>query len=557
MEWLSLIKTIATVLAIFLATNWLFRVFYLDLKRDFSELAAQEQSNVTSTRKENETAFYRNFLVPLGFPLVTGLGLSLKYKIRNGNFADIWNAVMDIADKSSIKFVDESKSLSLQDINGMAKHVLERYLSQAGGNVGILVAPSKSQGFIMSIASMMSSIKYNKIPHFLTTLPRNEVQDISVLVIDSWKTYHQLNGSEKRYELIIVCESSAESTSMYHKNVLSWEQLIQDYKTDNSYVYEPPEDNSDDLKPLLYFTSPQDDTTSFSHGCLASGVASFIRSFPMGYELTNKDSLAIAGSLGGLGLSLQIWQKLLAVLLHGGSVSFTNDADLSKLNDPTLLLVGSNELLTAVKKSESSNDSLVQKLKYQWATALLSEGVFTTVGQLPLKSIKHLRSAYLVEQVSDSRLITSFPDTIPKFERGQSLDMIGSLQLNYLRAHLGSRVVFEYYSPHNVMGPIAHTNFYDYRVLPPKVDANFIFCGPISTNLEGKLVQTEQNPQLDVAKRQGMLCIRGFTIGRPVEAARLDKARELSSKFGGGEGWMPMVGIFGLWGQDGCLYVYK
>ena len=71
------------------------------------------------------------------------------------------------------------------------------------------------------------------------------------------------------------------------------------------------------------------------------------------------------------------------------------------------------------------------------------------------------------------------------------------------------------------------------------------------------MVRTEQNPELDITKRQGMLCIRGFTIGKPVEPNRLERAMALSDDFGGGEGWMPLVGVFGLWGQDGCLYIYK
>ncbi|GAV56141.1 hypothetical protein ZYGR_0BA00470 [Zygosaccharomyces rouxii] len=557
MDWLSLIKTIATVIAVLLTTNWLFRIFYLDLKRDFSELAAEEQSNITTTRKENETALYRNFSLPLGFPLVTGLGLSLKYKIRNGNFADIWSAIMDLADKNSIRFVDGPRDLSLQEINGMAKHILEKYLSNAHGNVGILVTPSKSQGFIISIASMMASVKYNTLPHFLTSLPRKKSEDIDILVIDSWKSFAKLRGSENWYGLIIVCESKTSGILDHPENVISWDQLIHGYKNDNLYVYSPPDDNSDDHKILLYFTSPHGATTSFSQGCLVSGVASFIRSFPLDHELTAKDSLAVAGNMNSLNLSLQVWQKALAVLLHGGKISFQETLDLSNINNPTLLLADSNELLIAVKKLVLSNGSFIQRLKYQWATALLTEGVFTAVGQLPIRSIDNLRCVYVLEQVSDSSLVTSFPKTVPKLKRGQSTDVLDSLHLNYLRAHLGSRVIFEYHCPHNVMGPIAHTNFYDYRVLPPRVSANFIFCGPISTSLEGKLVNTEQNCELDVAKRQGMLCIRGFTIGKPVEPARLEKARELSGEFGGGEGWMPMVGIFGLWGQDGCLYVYK
>lgn len=71
------------------------------------------------------------------------------------------------------------------------------------------------------------------------------------------------------------------------------------------------------------------------------------------------------------------------------------------------------------------------------------------------------------------------------------------------------------------------------------------------------MVETETNPHLNIEKKQGMLCIRGFSIGKPVESDRLEKALHLAERFGGGEGWMPLVGVFGLFGQDGCLYIYN
>ena len=141
--------------------------------------------------------------------------------------------------------------------------------------------------------------------------------------------------------------------------------------------------------------------------------------------------------------------------------------------------------------------------------------------------------------------------------RGRAQSVLKSTQLNLLRTLLGSRVVSELYSPYTLVGPIASTNYYDYRIFPPQVDATFACFGPISTSLEAKLVDTESNPELSVDKRQGMLCVRGFTIGKPVEKERLEKALKLVEKFDGGEGWMPLLGVFGIWGQDGCFYEYK
>lgn len=100
---------------IVLGANWLLSSFLLDFKRDLTGVALSQQSSISSVRKENETAYYRSILVPTGFPLTTGLGLSLKYKIRNGNFGDVWNAIMEVSKgKNIIKFTGREKKLFVE-----------------------------------------------------------------------------------------------------------------------------------------------------------------------------------------------------------------------------------------------------------------------------------------------------------------------------------------------------------------------------------------------------------------------------------------------------------
>lgn len=563
MEWFYWIKGIGTVLIVLLGTNWLFNTFFLDLKRDFSSVALQQQSNIGSVRKENETAYYRNFLVPLGFPLITGLGLSLKYKIRNGNFADVWKAIMELAEKNTIRFTDEPKEYTLDVVNGMAKHFLKTQLSEEYMNVGIAVSPSTLPGFVITIASMMGSIEQSSVPHFLAAVPRQRIDSIDVLIIDSWRAYRMLNGSEKWYKLVIVCEArSSEAAYNVHDNTISWDESIEGFKKDAEFEYTPPADNSDDSKFLAFTTSSYNATTSFAQRCLVSGIASFIQGFPSGQELSNKDSLAVVGNLGDVSSSIHFWHKAFAVLLHCGSLSFINkpSISLSSLSNSTLLFIEPSDLVKIVEEINSKGTSFTQRLRLSWATALLSEGVFTKVGQAPFKSLNKLRCVLLAESIQDTQSVAAFPEKIPKLKetiKSKSFSSFTTEKLNYVRALLGSRVILELYCPYIVMGPISQTNYYDYRVLPSSVDSCFTCCGPLATTLEGKLTQTDENPQLDISKRQGMLCIRGFTIGKPVESNRLQDAMKLSDKFGGGEGWMPMVGIFGLWGQDGCLYIYK
>lgn len=557
MDWGCCLKWVATVIIGLLGANWLFNTFYLDMKRDFTSVALNQQSNIASVRKENETAYYRNFLVPLGFPLITGLGLSLKYKIRNGNFGDVWKAIMELSKTNSIEFTNDSNHLSLAKINGMAQHLQETILSKDVGNVGIVISPSSLEGFVISIASMIGSVKSSCRPHFLSSVPRERLEGLDVLVIDSWNSFRMLNGSERWYKLVIVCASL--EAGEVPENVKSWQEIIKGHQENEHFDYDPPEDNSDDSKVFAYTTSPYNVTTSFTQGCLVSGIGSFVQGFPAGHELSEKDTLTVSDRLGKSGLAFHFWHKAFAVLLHGGSLSFQDKKSLtlSALNNTTLLFIEPDELLSILKEIDIKKSSILSRIGFALATVLLSEGVFTKIGQCSSRSIDRLRCVFLAELIRDTQLIASFPKKIPKMKQQSLLKSFTTETLNFMRAHLGARVVVELYCPFIVMGPVCQTNFYDYRVLPASVDSKFICCGPLATSLEGKMVQTGQNPELDITKRQGMLCIRGFTIGKPVEPNRLERAMALSDDFGGGEGWMPLVGVFGLWGQDGCLYIYK
>lgn len=553
-------KLVLTALIALSVTSWLFSTFYIKAKRDFTSVAHNQQANIASVRKENETAHYRNFLVPLGFPLTTGLSLSLKYKIRNGNFADVWKAIMELSNDNTIKFTDGHDSFSLEQVNGMAAHILEKILNKNYKHVGIAVSPSSLPGFVISIASMIGSIKNSLKPHYLASIPRQKLEDIDVLVIGSWRDYKMLNGSEKWYKLVLVCEPMPADMSL-PENVESWSEVLRGYNKSKLFEYDP-QDISDDTKILAFTTSSWNATTSFTQGCLVSGIASFIQGFPSTHELSSNDTLTVAGCLGDVDLGIHFWHKALAVLLHGGSLTFVSKTSLRlrEIENTTLLFCQPEDLMRLLEEINSKKWSSLQRLRFACATTLLSEGVFTCFGQSPFDSLNKLRCVFLSEHIQNTQLVSSFPKTVPKREASLgslSKALLNTEKLNCIRAQLGARVVVELYCPYVVMGPISGTNFYDYRVLPRSVDETFLFCGAISTNLEGKLVHTDENPDLNVTKRQGMLCIRGFTIGRPVEPDRLASAMELSDRFGGGEGWMPTVGIFGLWGKDGCLYIYK
>ncbi|EDO16364.1 hypothetical protein Kpol_1051p12 [Vanderwaltozyma polyspora DSM 70294] len=556
------IECLVTLVVVFIATDWFLTSVVFSFKRDLNPIALKEQASISTVRKEKETAHYRNYLVPHGFPLTTGLNLAIGYRHRNGNFADIWSTAMELAKNNSIKFTNYDREYSLPQINGMANQILNMHLANNYKQIGITVSTSTLEGFTISIAAMIGSIKNDLIPHFLSSVPRQKIENVDVLVVNSWNSLKLLNGSESWYKLIIVCESSAERPANLNIDfdVKSWDELIDSYVEQPEFKYTSPEDKSDDMKPFLQVTSPWNDTTSFTQMSIVSSVAAFVRSFPMDKEIQPKDTLMVVGSLADASSSVQIWNKMLGTLLFGASLSFTTKYSVT-MDQPTMLVISKEDTLEILKKTiKYADNSFFSRIKLSWSTTLLSEGILTNFAMLNTSessaTLKNLRVVYVVSSIVNAEVASSLTGKIQK-RKSMSSTSITTRDMNILRAQLGCRAVSELYCPFLVMGPLSETHYFDYRVLPPSVDTTVSMNGTLATTLEGKLVDTEENPDLDVKSRQGMICIRGFSIGRPVEQERLDKALKLCENYGGGEGWMPLIGVYGLWGNDGCLYVYK
>ncbi|GMM54027.1 hypothetical protein DAKH74_006430 [Maudiozyma humilis] len=566
------------VIAGLLSVNFLFQKLVLDYNRDLTPVALSEQANITTVRKKNETALYRNFLVPIGFPLTTGLGLSLGYKIRNGNFMDVWKAIMDVTGAKG-NYVslpggsakkDTVRKYSLPEINGMANKIItDVYEKYDVNEVGLNVSAGTLPGFVISIASMIHSVRSEGgkgLLHFLAAVPRQRNEKVEVLVIDSWQAFGMLNKSEEWYKLVIVCDDDASAMKPSEvndmSNVVTWDSVISGYTESTKFEYDPPKDNSDELKPLFNVTSMCNQVTAFNQLNLVSSVSSFIKTFPLHHELSDSDVITdIRDTFTVAKNNVQIWPKVFSVLLLGGSAQFVtaSDVTLDSLAKTTLLVCEPKTLTTITNLVKESNGASppLQGVKLSLATAFLSEGVMVKVAKIHTPQLEQLRAIYLGEELSQEARILSFASKIPSYSKGQIQSKFTTAQLNQFRAVFGARLVVELYCPFIVMGPISETNFYDYRIFSPSVDAQVTCVGPLNTSLEGKMVNIEGNPNMDVEQRQGMLCIRGFTIGRPLGDERLAQAAKLSEDVAGSEGWIPLTGVYGLWGQDGCLYIYN
>jgi hypothetical protein len=257
-----------------------------------------------------------------------------------------------------------------------------------------------------------------------------------------------------------------------------------------------------------------------------------VKSIPLGHEFSSKDVLLVNDFTN----QVHYWSKIFAVLLFGGSIIFQSSSSSSSKNQqqlldvitihkPTLLLIeprSAQELLLTSKEQLS----WFQNIKLSRAQHLLSEIIFTTQAQL--SHFESLRLIYITTQhISEPSLSSS--------------------DLTSLRALTGSRIINERTLP-QLSGPLTATNFYDYRIF---TNRNLHNRGTASQSLEMKLFKTQG---LDIEKRKGELCIRGFVIGRPINPDQLERAIEEGERVGS-EGWMP-TGLKGTFGRDGCFYEF-
>ncbi|CDO93214.1 unnamed protein product [Kluyveromyces dobzhanskii CBS 2104] len=547
LDWTTILKYLVAASVVVATSIWFVNSVIIESKRDLHTISLNAQSNVESVRKEHETAIYRNLLVPTSFPLTTGLNLSIGYRLRNGNFSDLWSAIMANGGSTILQFHDEETALV--KINSIAKQITERVSSLEAQKVGIATFIGSSTGFSVGVAGLMLSLE-SCIPWFLHSIPREDL-GIDVLFINDWKSTKYLNGSEKWYKMVVVCDWSDHRSGNCSENIISIKEFIGQLNDCSNFEYDP-KDSSDDAKVLTYVLNPFGGSTSFTQMCLVSSVSSFIKSFPLGHSLDENDHLTIStSSHWNHSLSVQSWTKVLSTLLHGGSVSFIKEP--RSLND----LPRKTTLLAISGDSKFLDHVLTQSkgIRTSLSKALFSEGVFNKIGQIS-NQIDKLRCIYVLNDLKEVARVTDFSSPIPEL-KNPSITRYSTSDLTLLRSLFGSRIVMEVYSPFTIMGPLSHTNYYDYRVLPSTVDDLVTCYGSFTTSLEAKLVDTKENPKLFAKDRQGMLVIRGFTIGKPVDEKDLSHALELVKKFNGGEGWMPLLGVFGLFGNDGCFYEYK
>lgn len=488
---------------------------YLESQKDIHELALNEQSNIAPTRKENETAVYRNNQTPHGLPLLTGLNIRHGFKLRNGNLRDIWSVVMGYKNINSVTFFNNGKETKtdIYNLNGAIGQLNEFFKEKDCSTVGIAVPVYSFQGFVSTFTCFINGLT----AHHFNTLPRS-TPEVDILIIHENQLPHALRLDLKLY--LVVTDD--ESKTFTDERLINWNtlgNLEQSSKGTYSYTYDPKYDQGTPLKETYNFV-----TTTYSHQNFVSAVATVAKSLPLGHELSNTDTILI----GYQDSSVKYWSKILTVLLFGGSVVLGSSSDpkfdenLIKLYKPTILAIDSKTAKRFFLKNEQHG--FIHSLFLQRAQYLLSRGIFSNRAALP--NFESLKLIY-IDQLNEAN------------------ENINTADQNFIRALSGARIINERFIP-GVTGAILATNYYDYREFSNRKLKN---CGTSSLSLEIKLFK---HKDLNIDKRHGELCIRGFIIGRPTDAKTLEEAIQKGEKVGS-EGWMP-TGIIGKFGVDGCFY---
>ncbi|CDR36766.1 CYFA0S01e04280g1_1 [Cyberlindnera fabianii] len=515
---MGLIQSLLLAVVLVIISFVVYTRYYLEWRRDIHELALNQQASISGSRKEDETAVYRSNQTPHGMPLMTGLQIRQSFRLRNGNLRDIWSVVMSQKHKTGrFMFLDQGRKVScdVDNTNAVFKRLVQFFTHNDCYTVGVAVPVNTYHGFVATMACWTHGLTV----HTFNQLPRTQPEDVEVLIISEPQLKHALSFN---YKKIIVVSSSEHKVFSDNGTILNWTELgdlnglsdpVYEYK------YDPKYDEGTPLIDTHNFV-----TTSYTHQNFVSSVASIVKSLPLGHEFTDNERLLIGYS----GSTLNYWPKIFAILLFGGSVIIGSSTDPSfgdaiQACSPTILAIdpegAKRQLLIEEKRG------WIGALREHRARHLLSEGIFTDGAMLP--RFKSLKIVFIGDDGSS------------RSNRLSSQDMMK------MRILCGARVIGERFVP-GVIGSVISTNYYDYRVFS---NDKLVNRGACSQSLEIKLFRYRD---LHIEKRHGELCIRGFTIGKPVGTQQLERAI-ISGERVGSEGWMP-TGVIGKFGVDGCFY---
>lgn len=510
-------KEVAAAIVVIIIVSFIYSK-YLESQKDIHELALSSQSDISPTRKPNETSIYRNNQVPHGMPLATGLQIRQGYRIRDGNLRDIWSVVMSSSKPIEVEFIDENVKLNNLQINFGIKQLFKVFHSLSAVKIGTLTPITNSIGFLSFFTCFINGITIENFSSINNNLVRLDLDsELDLLILDESQTKKIANLANRPKNTIIIYEDFILINE--NKKIMKGD-LFKVEDSEFEYEYDP---EFDKIMPLIDHSLQK---TGYTQRNIVSAVSSIVKTIPIGHEFNQEDrSLFIIEEKNN---TIHCLPKLLTMLLFRAKISFIKDTSFFDNNcdkvNPVLIEKMSPTIIATssqfAKKLLLLETTFVGELFQKRSEYLLSEGIFTKKSSV--QEFNSVRLVYL----------------------NQSFNPLTSEELNLLRIKLGSRIICERFID-SVIGSILNTNFYDYRVFNSKI----VNRGTSSLSLEIKLFKFRE---LDIDKKVGELCIRGFIIGKPLNEKDLNLAAIKGERVGS-EGWVP-TGIIGKFGNDGCFY---
>lgn len=495
---------IVTVIVLF-ALNFLYN-FYVDASKDVNEAYLNQQSIVDATKKPGESAIYKSN--KLDHPTGLRVGLDIRYdhyKLRNGNFCDLWELLVNGNKREKHEITVNGRSMGVFDINGrvckFSQYLQDNKVKKLGISGELFM--KNLDVFIVLVACLITQTTvcfYSDKPIF---------DDIDLHIISKEQESRFLS------EKVLFVESRVQNSISL---VVSEAKEIAYFTNE----YSSQKDRGIALEFVTRVGPKMLKRVIFTQANLVSGIASTIKHLPLSEVLSNNDKFLCVLSKPSSEEILANFVKIIACFVTNTHINITDDSSWHNIQQykPTVVSIHERELSKELPVgSLTSSLGMFMTFKFKQSLKLLSRGKFFTTNNTSL------RLMYIHKLITDKPTLNSF-------------------QLNEYRSLLGARIISEFGYP-NLAGPVVLTDFYDYRVFEPKKD--LLSYGCIFQSLEIKLVGEKNN--------EGTIYIRGYNIGKVISYS--NDGTPINSQSLQNEGFMPLENVKGVWGNDGCLYVYR
>lgn len=478
---------------------------YLHSSIDVSKEYLEQQSSVDSVRKSNESAIHRSNKLEISNGLRVGLNILYDhYKLRHGNLRDIWAIYVKSQEKQPKSVLVNGDSISCPSLNHQAQE-LGRYFTDNGfKRIAIRLdhVLESLDLLVILIACFINQI---------TLVVYEMKSDVDSIKPDLWILKE---SPQSRPSHTYLCLDSLGPNS-----VSSIIKAAQGGLSEFSNLYEPKFDKGIAIEYHRRVGGGMLASTSFSQLALMSAVASNLKHLPDDHAISSDDKVLIVDSRKNIESTMLSMIKLLGCFISNCDVVISNTLSWSEVESTGATIVSVDQsLFMKLLPLESlvSNLGLLKNWRLGYCLRFLSMGSFKTLHNSKLRLI------YLQSSVLASPSMTTY-------------------QCDQYRAILGARIVCEYAYP-SIVGPILQTDLYDYRIINHS-RSKFTF---------GCITQSNEIKLTNMSNGFGTVNVRGYNIGKTVTAKDKD-----NTKLANNEGFMPLTGIKGRWGRDGCLYIYQ